>query len=171
MIAADTTFRAILDCVRCGAETTASSQVWSCPTCGGPLSWRGPTSFTRSDMAEDVPSLWRYDAVLPIGRNQAVSLGESITPLVEVDIDGVTLRFKLDFLLPTGSYKDRGAAVLLSALKLLGVHHAVEDSSGNAAAAIAAYSARAGIACTVFAPAAASAGKTAASPIFSPEIS
>jgi threonine synthase len=115
--------------------------------------------MNRSQMAEDVPSLWRFQAVLPVQRDQAVTLGESITPLVDATIDGVPLKFKLDFLLPTGSYKDRGAAVLLSALKLLGVRHAVEDSSGNAAAAIAAYAARAGIDCTVFAPAAASAGK------------
>jgi threonine synthase len=110
-------------------------------------------------MAADVPSLWRYGAALPVRAEEAVSLGETITPLVEAHVDGTAIRFKLDFLLPTGSYKDRGAAVLLSALRALGVRHAVEDSSGNAAAAIAAYAARAGIACTVFAPASASAGK------------
>jgi threonine synthase len=110
-------------------------------------------------MAADVPSLWRYGAVLPVRAADAVSLGETITPLVEAGVDGVAIRFKLDYLLPTGSYKDRGAAVLVSALRTLGVRRAVEDSSGNAAAAIAAYAARAGIACTVFAPAGASAGK------------
>jgi threonine synthase len=115
--------------------------------------------MNRSLMAADVPSLWRYGSVLPVSGDRVVSLGESITPLVEADVDGTAIRFKLDFLLPSGSYKDRGAAVLISALAALGVRHAVEDSSGNAAAAFAAYSARAGIACTVFAPAAASAGK------------
>jgi threonine synthase len=115
--------------------------------------------MNRSLMAADIPSLWRYGAVLPVGSEATVSLGETMTPLVEAQVDGVAVRFKLDFLLPTGSYKDRGAAVLISALNTLGVRHAVEDSSGNAAAAIAAYAARAGIVCTVFAPAAASAGK------------
>jgi threonine synthase len=115
--------------------------------------------MNRSSVAADVPSLWRYGAVLPVRGEAAVSLGEAITPLVEAAVDGVAVRFKLDFLLPTGSYKDRGAAVLISALRVLGVRHAVEDSSGNAAAAITAYAARAGIACTVFAPAAASPGK------------
>ena len=115
--------------------------------------------MNRSLIAADVPSLWRYSAILPVKRDAAVWLGETITPLVEAQVDGMTVLFKLDFLLPTGSYKDRGASVLLSAHKVVGVRHAVEDSSGNAAAAIAAYAARAGIACTVFAPATASAGK------------
>jgi threonine synthase len=148
-----------LSCPRCGATIALSAQVWRCPDCAGPLAWDGPREMSRSLMATDVPSLWRYGNVLPIAGEAAVSLGESITPLVEAGVDGVKVRFKLDFLLPTGSYKDRGAAVLLTAHRALGVRHAVEDSSGNAAAAIAAYAARAGIACTVFAPASASAGK------------
>ena len=54
--------------------------------------------------------------------------------------------------IPPGSYKDRGASVLLTHLKALGVKEVVEDSSGNAGAAIAAYSARAGIRCTIYCP-------------------
>lgn len=146
-------------CPRCGATAAFGAETWRCSVCAGPLAWDGPTRFNRSLMAADVPSLWRYGAVLPVRAGEAVSLGETITPLVAASVDGVTVRFKLDFLLPTGSYKDRGAAVLLAVLRALGVRHAVEDSSGNAAAAIAAYAARAGIACTVFAPASASAGK------------
>ncbi|HKG25731.1 MAG TPA: pyridoxal-phosphate dependent enzyme [Thermomicrobiales bacterium] len=149
----------VLRCSRCGHTTAASAQTWRCPACAGPLAWDGPAVFNRSLMAADVPSLWRYGAVLPVSGDLAVSLGESMTPLVGADVDAATIKFKLDFLLPSGSYKDRGAAVLLSALRALGVRHAVEDSSGNAAAAIAAYAARAGIDCTVFAPATASAGK------------
>ncbi len=68
---------------------------------------------------------------------------------------------KLDYLCPTGSYKDRGASVLLTHLKALGVEEVVEDSSGNAGAAIAAYSARAGIRCTIYCPASTSKGKLA----------
>jgi threonine synthase len=148
-----------LRCSRCGAATVPSAQTWRCPICEGPLAWEGPRRMNRSQMAADVPSLWRYAAVLPVKPDQAVSLGETITPLVEAQIGATMVKCKLDFLLPSGSYKDRGAAVLVSTLKTLGVRHAIEDSSGNAAAAIAAYAARARIACTVFAPAAASAGK------------
>jgi threonine synthase len=148
-----------LRCSGCGNRPATSAQTWRCPICGGPLAWDGPDRMNRSQVAAHVPSLWRYATVLPVRHDEAVSLGESITPLVEADVDGARVWCKLDFLLPSGSYKDRGAAVLVSALRALGVRHAVEDSSGNAAAAIAAYAARAGIACTVFAPAAASVGK------------
>jgi threonine synthase len=68
---------------------------------------------------------------------------------------------KLESLNPTGSFKDRGAAVLLTYLQGRGVRRLVEDSSGNAGAAIAAYGARAGIGASIYVPAAASAGKLA----------
>ncbi len=66
---------------------------------------------------------------------------------------------KLDGQLPTGSFKDRGMSLLVSWLVESGIEHVVEDSSGNAAASIAGYAARAGIGCTVYAPANASPGK------------
>ena len=69
------------------------------------------------------------------------------------------LQFKLESANPTGSFKDRGAAVLLTHLAAAGVAEIVEDSSGNAGAAIAAYSARAGIRATIYVPEAASPGK------------
>ncbi|MER3439688.1 MAG: threonine synthase, partial [Chloroflexota bacterium] len=149
----------ILECERCGQHTTASAATWRCPACGGPLSWRGPERLERSAIRLELPSLWRYAAVLPVSPARAVSLGETLTPLVAGTLDGTPVRYKVDFLLPSGSFKDRGAAVLISYLRSTGVTHAIEDSSGNAAAAIAAYAARAGIACTIFAPARASAGK------------
>jgi threonine synthase len=81
------------------------------------------------------------------------------TPLASLDVDGTRLLAKLDFLTPSGSFKDRGFAVLLAALTQTGARRVVEDSSGNAAASIAAYAARASIPCTVYAPASASPGK------------
>ena len=77
-----------------------------------------------------------------------------MTPLVPLDkYEGFDHYVKLDYVNPTGSYKDRGASVLLSHLKELGVTEVVEDSSGNAGAAIAAYSTRAKIRCTIYCPA------------------
>ena len=84
-----------------------------------------------------------------------------MTPLVPFDEFGRGHYLKLDFIAPTGSYKDRGASVLLSKLVELGVREAVEDSSGNAGAAVAAYCARAGIGCTIYCPASTSKGKLA----------
>jgi threonine synthase len=90
-----------------------------------------------------------------------VSLGEPATPLVPLEHAGRRVWLKCDYLLPTGSYKDRGSAVLMSHLAGVGLARAVEDSSGNAGASLAAYAARAGIELTVFCPASASPGKLA----------
>lgn len=104
--------------------------------------------------------LWRYIEALPPLPNR-VSLGESMTPFIPFDHRGRPVWLKCDYLLPTGSYKDRGAAILVSHLKAMGVRRTVEDSSGNAAASLAAYAARAGIELSVFCPASASPGKLA----------
>ena len=105
-------------------------------------------------------SLWRYREALPIdAETDLVTLGEGMTPLIPLDADAPEHLVKLDYLCPTGSYKDRGASVLLTYLKALGVEAVVEDSSGNAGAAIAAYSARAGIRCTIYCPESTSKGK------------
>ena len=105
-------------------------------------------------------SLWRYREALPIDADtEIVTLGEGMTPLVPLDVNAPEHFVKLDYLCPTGSYKDRGASVLLTHLKGLGVEAVVEDSSGNAGAAIAAYSARAGIHCTIYCPESTSQGK------------
>jgi threonine synthase len=91
-------------------------------------------------------SLWDYLDRLPV--EEPLSLGEPTTPLVEYG--GVLL--KLEGALPTGSFKDRGAAVQVAALRERGITHVVEDSSGNAGAALAAYCARAGIRCDIYVP-------------------
>jgi threonine synthase len=146
-------------CERCGVSVAASQDVWHCVECGGPLAWVTERRFARDDIDAAASGLWRYARTLPVPKAQSISLGEVTTPMVDVDVAGVNIRAKLDFFSPSGSYKDRGASVLISALRQLGATHAVEDSSGNAAAAIAAYAAAAGMNCTVFAPATASPGK------------
>jgi threonine synthase len=106
--------------------------------------------------------LWRYRALLPLDPSwPAVTLGEGDTPLVRVDWQGQPLTFKLESLAPTGSFKDRGAAVLVTALRGLGIQRVVEDSSGNAGASLTAYAARAGITCDVCVPASAAGPKLA----------
>lgn len=90
---------------------------------------------------------------------EMVSLGEMKTPLLKVNIEHMDLLMKLDYLRPTGSFKDRGAYTLINKLKALGIKEIVEDSSGNAGAAIAAYAAAAGIKCSIYLPEATSQGK------------
>ncbi len=82
-----------------------------------------------------------------------VSLGEGMTPIIPVRIGTKSVLVKQDQLMPTGSFKDRGASVLVSKVKELGIKRVIIDSSGNAGCAVAAYCARAGIQCTVFVPA------------------
>jgi threonine synthase len=80
-------------------------------------------------------------------------MGEGWTPLLVDSWEGQRVGFKLEGLSPTGSFKDRGASVLVSFLRGLGVREVVEDSSGNAGAALAAYGARAGLQVRIYAPA------------------
>jgi threonine synthase len=88
-------------------------------------------------------------------------LGEGGTPLVPSAVDGFPVRFKLESLNPSGSFKDRGSAILVPWLRERGVSRAVEDSSGNAGASFAAYCAAAGIAAMIFVPAHAAGPKLA----------
>ncbi|HEX9096444.1 MAG TPA: pyridoxal-phosphate dependent enzyme, partial [Candidatus Dormibacteraeota bacterium] len=92
--------------------------------------------------------LWRYRADLLIA-GDPVTLGEGATPIVPYE----KLRLKLEGISPTGSFKDRGAATVITAARAAGARTVVEDSSGNAGTAIAAYAAAAGIKARVFAPA------------------
>jgi threonine synthase len=97
--------------------------------------------------------MWRYREAIPIENDaDIVSFDEGFTPLTPHVIAGSTFLLKQDHLFPTGSYKDRGASVLISQAKALGVDRVVEDSSGNAGAAVAAYCARAGIQCDIYVP-------------------
>jgi threonine synthase len=105
--------------------------------------------------------MWRYSEGLPVDERFAVSFEEGFTPLLPVDIDGREVLVKQEQLFTTGSYKDRGASVLISKARELGIEEVVEDSSGNAGAAIAAYCAKAGIVCRVFVPEETSPGKLA----------
>lgn len=105
-------------------------------------------------------SLWRYRSTFPITTDTPpITLNEGITPIIPIHPDDTSHYVKLDYLCPTGSYKDRGASVLITYLKSLGVTEIVEDSSGNAGAAIAAYATRAGIRCTIYCPEATSKSK------------
>jgi threonine synthase len=149
----------LLTCSRCGAVYTAGAELWRCPACAGPLLWNAPAAFDRSMIDSAQPGFWRYWRAFPVAPDRAVMFNETMTPIVPLKIDGVRVELKLDGQLPTGSFKDRGTSVLLSYLAGEGVTRVVEDSSGNAAASVAGYAARAGIACEVYAPATASPGK------------
>lgn len=144
-------------CIVCGKTYDLGEPRWRC-SCGEPLELSSaPASLADIDAKRS--GVWRYASLLPpVAEDARVSLGEQTTPLIMSELGA---HLKLDYLLPSGSYKDRGAAVLASRLADLGVKDIVLDSSGNAGAAISTYCAAAGIACRVFVPAGNSRGKLA----------
>ncbi len=129
---------------------------------GRPLELGGLPPFDAQQIDPSVWSLWRYRAMLPLPTDAApVSLGEGMTPLVPLTVDGRTVHFKLEFVGPTGSYKDRGVTTLVSGLRAIGVTEVIEDSSGNAGTAVAAYAAAGGMKARIFVPDYAPAAKKA----------
>jgi threonine synthase len=146
-------------CVDCGRDYPEQATTPYRCDCGGSFRFADPSVPASAPSAVDRDAgLWAFDDLLPVGRR--VTLGEGWTPLVAAPDRRVT--YKLEGLFPTASFKDRGAAVTLSQADALGVDRVVEDSSGNAGAAVATYAARAGIDAEIFVPADTKAGKLAA---------
>jgi threonine synthase len=151
-------------CDACGRtfEETASAP-WRC-SCGHALDFAAtpPSPGTDAVVPDERPAhpdrdrgLWTFASLVPVERR--VTLGEGWTPLVDAPLSNCA--FKLEYCFPTGSFKDRGAATTLSHAVALGVDRVVEDSSGNAGAAIATYAARAGVDAEIYVPADAKPGK------------
>ncbi len=116
--------------------------------------------ITRDAIRAEERSIWRYAAALPFAPDDAISMGEGCTPLVPRVIGGASVLLKCEWFMPTGSFKDRGAAVMLSLLRAQGVTEVLEDSSGNGGAAVSAYAAAGGMKATIFVPASTSPAKT-----------
>ncbi len=153
-----------LDCPRCGARYDADLVHGTC-SCGSPLLARydlpaaaGLTS--PRDIAGRPADLWRYHELLPVREaGHVVSLGEGMTPLLAMPRLGKALGvpnllMKDEGLLPTGTFKARGAAVGVSRAAELGVTAIAMPTNGNAGAAWAVYAARAGMRSLVVMPAA-----------------
>ena len=152
-----------LDCPRCGARHDADVVQGTCP-CGSPLLARydlGEVRTSPRDIAGRPPDLWRYHELLPVrAARHVVSLGEGMTPLLALPRLGralgvPNLLMKDESLIPTGTFKARGAAVGISRAAELGVRAIAMPTNGNAGAAWSVYAARAGLRCLVAMPAAA----------------
>ena len=142
--------RRMLECRSCGATyESGPDEPWRCE-CGHALDFaESPVPDTDEPGVARQRGLWAFADFLPVGRE--VTLGEGWTPVA--DSTEWDAQFKLDYVFPSGSYKDRGAALTLSRAAELGVERVVEDSSGNAGAAIAQYAARAGVDADIYVPA------------------
>ena len=137
-------------CNECGM--TAHALAWRCDDCGGSLDLADLPPFDPDRIDRNDFSLWRYAAMLPVGKR--FSLGEGVTPLVPVQLDDYRFFGKLEYLNPTGSYKDRGTTTLLNHIAAHDVREVIDNSSGNAGASIAAFASLAGISAKIFVPAA-----------------
>lgn len=121
--------------------------------CGGVLDVHGTAMFPREQLARRPLNFWRYREALALPDSAPrFSLGEVMTPLLGTRFRGWDVSLKLEYALPSGSYKDRGVAVCLDLLSRSSVRSVAEDSSGNAGASTAAYAAAAGIHADIYIP-------------------
>ena len=152
-----------LECGLCGLEHEAQRLHNLCRACGKPLLVRydlerAKMTLTRESLAARRPDLWRYREVLPVDNDDnIVSLGEGWTPLLrawrlERRIGIHELYIKDESQNPTQSFKARGMSTAVSMAKELGAKKLAVPSAGNAAGALAAYAARAGLKAFIFMP-------------------
>jgi threonine synthase len=158
------TLLSYLACSRCDTRCDADVVQNLCPACGAPLLARydlgalGDGKRWRGSLEDRPWSMWRYSELLPLRRPaERASLGEAVTPLLDLPRTGARLglqhlAIKDEGLLPTGSFKARGAAVGVSRARELGVRHVALPTAGNAGGAWATYAARAGLRATVVMP-------------------
>jgi threonine synthase len=140
-----------ISCLDCGVAYPDRLLPYCCPRCGGLFDFNTTFPFSPSKLDRHQPGIWRYRHSFGLKENsEPVSLGEGNSPLVWVDILNRRVAFKCEFLNPSGSFKDRGSALITAWLRSRGIFEAVEDSSGNAGASLAAYAARAGIKVRIF---------------------
>lgn len=151
-----------LECTVCGQRHEAASRQGRC-ACGGPLLARydlelARASWSREWVRNGPSNLWRYAPVLPVRQAESVvSLGEGMTPLVRLPRLGRQLGLerlwvKQEGVNPTGSWKARRMACAVSMALELGFERLAVASPGNAAVALAAYAAAAGMKATVRLP-------------------
>lgn len=146
-------------CNKCGKKYSLNESLWRCE-CESYLDIEFKAKFFRNELKKRKPAMWRYREAIPVDSDKnIVSFDEGYTPLIKQDMNGKRVLLKLEQLFTTGSFKDRGASVLISKAKEAGIKSVVEDSSGNAGCAVAAYCVKAGINCDIYVPENTSPGK------------
>ncbi|WP_440059972.1 threonine synthase [Thermogladius sp. 4427co] len=141
-------------CPRCGfREDFDKAYYWKCPRCGSPLK----IVFEGRYEVSKEKGLARYKTLLPL--TPLKYIGEGSTPLVKSVENGVEVWFKLEYLNPSGSFKDRGTSLALTYARKMGFKTVVDDSSGNTAISISLYSHIYGLKPIMFIPRTAPEGK------------
>jgi threonine synthase len=152
-----------LRCTACDGHFNADQVCTVCPDCGKVLFAYYDLLSARKSMSRDFtsrrPTMWRYRELMPVrDETNIISLGEGMTPLLRAGRLGRAYGFERLFikeegLNPTGTFKARGMSAAVSRAKELGIRSIAAPSAGNAAGALAAYGAAAGIKTWVFMPA------------------
>jgi threonine synthase len=152
-----------LECAACGTKHEARRLHNLCTQCGKPLLVRydlnrAAATLTKESLRGRAPDLWRYREVLPVEQDEnIVTFGEGFTPLLQASRLGTQIGLRRLYIKdegqnPTQSFKARGMAVAVSMAKELGAQKLAVPSAGNAAGALAAYAARAGLEAHIFMP-------------------
>ncbi|MFH0848892.1 MAG: threonine synthase [archaeon] len=146
-------------CTKCGTEYPMNEAISVCSKCQGLLDVQYnydqmQMNFKKENLQNSSRGLWRYAQALPIEERFIVSLGEGFTPLLPVHrLENKNIMLKLDHINPSGSFKDRGATIIVSKANELRRREIAIDSTGNAAASVSAYAAKSAMKCYVFIPA------------------
>ncbi len=147
-------------CQICGSVYPKKGTPFLCGKCGGVFDLCDLPAVDFQAKDQQLGGMWSYRNTFGLSKNDvAITLGEGSTPFVWETYQNRKIGIKQEFLNPTGSYKDRGTSLLVSHLLARGVSSVIEDSSGNAGASLAAYTARAGMHARVYVPASASGPK------------
>ncbi|MCB0109990.1 MAG: threonine synthase [Caldilineaceae bacterium] len=159
-------------CQQSGFRIAAEFSPLRCPHSAQPLEYKQIPRFDVDVIDRRRMGLWRYGAMLPVLEpgHELVTLGEGWTPLVADRWARQEVLWKIDALMPTGSYKDRGVSVMVNWLTGKGAETMVDDSSGNAGASLACYAARAGTQAIIYVPARAPEPKKAQIAIYGAEL-
>ncbi|GKT19706.1 pyridoxal-phosphate dependent enzyme, partial [Aduncisulcus paluster] len=118
-------------CKSCSRTYEANPSTVKCD-CGSALWLDFEGRMTKDDIIQNDFTMWRYSKAYPVRREDVkVTYGEGLTPLANIVFNGQTIQVKQDHLMPTGSFKDRGVAMVTNFLAGFGVNKFAEDSSGN----------------------------------------
>lgn len=146
-------------CPDCQKISDFTLDAWRCP-CGDAWEVAEIPTFEDLKINSNDYSIWRYGQLLGLDVHSPIQkMGIGWTPLVHADLFARQVNLKLEYLSPSGSFKDRGVNAMFNQLVYMGAQGVIEDSSGNAGASVAAHAARFGINAEIFVPAYASPAK------------
>ena len=134
------------------SKWSVDNPIWCAPDDGGYVNLTPGTGLTKDEILPDKSGLWRYRSAIRVESVTEITLGEGWTPLVSTQWKGSIVLMKCEYLMPSGSFKDRGTVVLFNYLKQIGVSGVLEDSSGNAGSSYATYAAAMGLNCRIMLP-------------------